>query len=43
MVIVLKFAFQTLVWFVALIVANNLLEKVWNKIKLVKPWNLKKA
>jgi hypothetical protein len=43
MVIVLKFAFQTLVWFVALIIAHNLLEKLWNKMKLVKPWNLKKA
>ena len=30
MVIVLKFAAQVILWFVALIIANNLLEKLWN-------------
>jgi hypothetical protein len=43
MVVVLKFAFQTLVWFIAMIIVSGLYGKVWNKIKLIKPWNLKKA
>jgi hypothetical protein len=39
----LKFALQTLVWLVAIILANNLIEKFVGKIKLIKPWKFKKA
>jgi hypothetical protein len=43
MTVALKLALQTLMWFVALIIANNLLEKLWSKLKVIKPWKLKKA
>jgi hypothetical protein len=43
MVFALKFVVQVILWFVALIIANNLLEKAWSKLMIVKPWKLKKA